>query len=229
MIFITGDTHGEIDIRKFNSRKFPEQKNLSKSDFVIVAGDFGIPWDRTKEYKYWLDWLSDKNFTTLFIDGNHENFGIINSYPITEWNGGKVHKISDSVFHLMRGQIFIIENLKFFTFGGAKSSDIEYREEGVSWWKEEMPTQKEYDEGSQNLEKSNWIVDYIITHTCPSEIQKILIERFDKHLEYTELNQYLSEINTKTKFKHWYFGHNHIDENLTSKHTILYNNIIRIQ
>lgn len=52
MIFITGDTHGEIDIRKFNSRKFPEQKNLSKSDFVIVAGDFGIPWDRTKEYKY---------------------------------------------------------------------------------------------------------------------------------------------------------------------------------
>lgn len=229
MIFITGDTHGEIDIRKFNSRKFPEQKNLSKSDFVIVAGDFGIPWDRTKEYKYWLDWLSDKNFTTLFIDGNHENFGIINSYPITEWNGGKVHKISDSIFHLMRGQIFIIENLKFFTFGGAKSSDIQYREEGVSWWKEEMPTQKEYDEGSQNLEKNDWIVDYIITHTCPAEIQKILIERFDKNLEYTELNQYLSEINAKTIFKHWYFGHNHIDENLTSKHTILYNNIIRIQ
>lgn len=129
----------------------------------------------------------------------------------------------------MRGQIFIIENLKFFTFGGAKSSDIEYREEGVSWWKEEMPTQKEYDEGSQNLEKNDWIVDYIITHTCPAEIQKILIERFDKNLEYTELNQYLSEINAKTKFKHWYFGHNHIDENLTSKHTILYNNIIRIQ
>src|SRR5699024_12624046 len=38
---------------------------------------------------------------------------------------GKVHKIRDSVIHLMRGEIFDIDNKKFFTFGGAKSHDIQ--------------------------------------------------------------------------------------------------------
>ena len=80
MIFITGDIHGNIDINKLNSKKFAEQKNLTKSDFVIIAGDFGLVWDESKECQYWIKWLSEKNFTTLFIDGNHENFNLLNSY-----------------------------------------------------------------------------------------------------------------------------------------------------
>ena len=228
MIFITGDTHGEVDIRKFNSRKFSEQRNLTKSDFIIITGDFGLLWDGSNEYNYWLKWLSEKNFTTLFIDGNHENFEILNSYPVITWNGGKAHQITDSVIHLMRGQIFLIDGYKFFTFGGAKSSDKEFRKEGVSWWKEEMPNQEEYAEGFRNLELNKWKVDFIVTHTCPVKIQKVLLEKSDKNLETTELNQYLSEIDSKTNYKHWYFGHNHLDEDLTDKHTILYNKIIRI-
>jgi DNA repair exonuclease SbcCD nuclease subunit len=228
MIFVTGDTHGEIDIKKLNSRKFPEQKNLTKSDFVIIAGEFGLVWDDSKECKYWLKWLSEKNFTTFFIDGNHENFNLLNSYAAENWNGGKVHKINESIIHLMRGQVFSIDNLKFFTFGGAKSSDKKYRTENVSWWKEEMPSKEEYGEGIANLNTNGWVVDYIFSHTCPVEIQKILIEKFNKNLEITELNEYLSEIDSKTDYKRWYFGHNHLDENLTSKHTIFYNKIIRI-
>ena len=229
MIFITGDTHGNIDINKLNSKKFPDQKNLTKSDFVIVAGDFGLVWDKSKECKYWVKWLSEKNFTTLFIDGNHENFNLINSYEVQNWKGGKVHKISESIMHLMRGQVFSIDDLKFFTFGGAKSSDKEYRTENVSWWKEEMPNKEEYDEGIRNLELNSWTVDYIVTHTCPVEVQNILIEKFNKSLEITDLNEYLSKVNTKVDYKHWYFGHNHLDEELTERHTILYNKIIRIQ
>lgn len=71
-------------------------------------------------------------------------------------------------------------------------------------------------------------MDYIVTHTCPVKIPKVLLEKSDKDLEITELNQYLSEIDSKTNYKHWYFGHNHLDEDLTDKHTILYNKIIRI-
>jgi len=71
-------------------------------------------------------------------------------------------------------------------------------------------------------------VDYIVSHTCPGEIQKILIDRFNKNLEITELNDYLSMVDSKTDYKYWYFGHNHLDENLTNNHTILYNKIIRI-
>ena len=49
--------------------------------------------------------------------GNHENFTRLYNYPIEEWHGGKVHKIRDSVLHLMRGEIFDIDNKKAFIFG----------------------------------------------------------------------------------------------------------------
>lgn len=38
MIYITGDTHGALDIGKLNTKKFPEQKQMTKDDFVIVCG-----------------------------------------------------------------------------------------------------------------------------------------------------------------------------------------------
>ena len=42
-IFMTGDTHG--DFSRFSARSFPEQKDLSKDDYMIICGDFGRIWD----------------------------------------------------------------------------------------------------------------------------------------------------------------------------------------
>ena len=159
----------------------------SKDDYVIICGDFGGVWTFEKENvqeKYWLDYLNEKNFTTLFVDGNHENFTRLYNYPVEEWHGGKVHKIRDSVLHLMRGEIFNIDNKKFFAFGGARSHDIQegilnldeeekiynYRKRGAyfrirdfSWWDLELPTEEEMQNGIKNLEKVNYKVDYIIS------------------------------------------------------------------
>lgn len=125
MIYITGDTHD--DFSRFELEKFLIQTEMTKNDYVIICGDFGGVWNYIVESmyeNYWLDWLNNKNFTTLFVDGNHENFTRLYKYPVKEWHGGKVHKIRDSVIHLMRGEIFNIDNKKFFTFGGARSHDI---------------------------------------------------------------------------------------------------------
>ena len=125
MIYITGDCHR--DYRRFNTRNFPEQKEMTKDDYVIICGDFGGIWDKDEESKeeiYLLDWLDSKPYTTLFVDGNHENFDRLYTYPEEEWNGGKIHRIRDSVIHLMRGQVFTIDEKKIFTFGGASSHDI---------------------------------------------------------------------------------------------------------
>ena len=73
-----------------------------------------------------LDWLNSRNFTTLFVDGNHENYTrLYNDYSVVEWHGGKVHKIRDSVLHLMRGEVFDIDGKTIFVFGGARSHDIQ--------------------------------------------------------------------------------------------------------
>ena len=113
MIYITGDCHRNFE--RFDIDIFPEQKEMTKEDYVIICGDFGGIWDKDASGELetrLLDELEGKTFTTLFVDGNHENFDRLYSYPVEEWNGGKVHKIRPSVIHLMRGQVFTIAGKK---------------------------------------------------------------------------------------------------------------------
>ena len=118
-IFVTGDTHREHDFAKleFFAKRNPQ---LTKNDYVIIAGDFGGVWWR-KTLSEDLKPYEDLPFTVLFIDGNHENFDLLYSYPVREWNGGKVHFIKPDIIHLMRGQVFELEGNTIFTFGGATS------------------------------------------------------------------------------------------------------------
>ncbi len=249
MIYITGDTHR--DFRRFANKNFPEQYNMTKTDYVIICGDFGGVWDQqeSKEEKYWLDWLEEKPFITLFIDGNHENFDRLYAYPVKEWHGGKIHEIRPSVYHLMRGQVFEIDEKKIFTFGGASSHDIDggildkddpdfksknyhlsyeglvYRINHLSWWKEELPSDAEMAEGWINLEKHNNMVDFIITHCCSSSTQAILSGGRYKPDVATK---YLEEIKQKIKYKKWFFGHYHDYNSVSDKEILLYEQIIRI-
>lgn len=224
MIYITGDTHGEIDIKKLSSKNFIKGKNLTKSDYVIILGDFGFIWknepDKTEEY--WMNWFKNKPWTTLFIDGNHCNFTRLNNYPVSIWNGGKVHKINDSVIHLMRGQIFNIDNKSIFAFGGAESYDKEYRTDGISWWKEEIPNYAEVNEALTNLEKVNNCVDIILTHTCPHAFSYELVHEISKDPTENILDEFYKTI----KYKKWFFGHWHIDKTFNKKHLCVYDNII---
>lgn len=223
-IYVTGDTHGEIDSKKLNGTYFKFGKTLTKNDYIIVCGDFGFIWDNSKNDKYWIKWLEKKPWTTLFCDGNHENHHLISEYPEEIWNGGKIHRISSNIIHLMRGQIYNIDNNKIFVMGGAKSTDIAYRKINVSWWEEEVPSYKECEEGFKNLENNNWTVDYIITHTGPEEILKIKTG----YIYDDPTSKYLNAIMKNVNFKDWYFGHMHIDDDILNKYHFMYDRIIQI-
>ncbi len=243
MIFITGDCHG--DYRRLSTQNFPIQKKLTRNDYIIVCGDFGF-WNPSREQDWWLDWLSAKPFTLLWVDGNHENFDLLKEYPIHSWKGGKVQYIRDNVVHLMRGQIFELEGASFFTFGGARSHDIQdgildiddedfaetsrqlrardalFRVNHISWWKEELPDKQEMDEGKENLEKHGWQVDYIITHCAPTAFLEDLQALPDL------MTDYLEEIRRRCEYKKWFFGHYHDNRELTEKDRLLYEQILRI-
>lgn len=138
MILITGDIHGSHDISKLGDDNKVLFRNLTKSDYLIICGDFGLVWDNSEEDRRWRKWLNQRNYTTLFVDGNHENFDLLNNHPVQQWHGGKVHRISDSIIHLMRGQVFEIDGKSFFTMGGAESHDKADRILGKSYWSNEL-------------------------------------------------------------------------------------------
>ena len=91
-IFITGDTHGSYDIQKLARKNFPEGKTLTKDDYVIICGDFGCVWggELAGSDRWWQNWLDEQPWTTLWVDGNHENHDLLKTYPIENWNGGLV-------------------------------------------------------------------------------------------------------------------------------------------
>ncbi|WP_160680754.1 metallophosphoesterase [Clostridium sp. C8-1-8] len=223
MIYITGDTHIPNNIQRLDVSSFKAQEKMSKNDYIIICGDFGGVWDGSSEEIQWLQLIEEKTFTTLFVDGNHENFDLLNKYEIKEWNGGKVHFINESIIHLMRGQVYTIDGLKFFTMGGAESIDKYLRKEGETWWKEELPSKEEYEEALDNLSKSNWKVDYVITHTASREI----IKELTYLEECNELNSFFNILDKELQFRRWYFGHFHKDVDF-EKHSLVYERIIEI-
>ncbi len=222
MVYITGDTHSPTDIHKLNTRLFPEQKTLSRQDYIIICGDFGGVWDLGKCDRHWLKWLAAKKFTLLFIDGNHENFDLLNdTFPVVTFCGGQAHKIEDNIYHLMRGEVFTLCGKTFFTMGGAESHDKEYRKAGESWWAAELPSPAEYANAASNLAKHNYTVDFILTHCAPTGIQR----EIEPHYPENALTDFLESLRANAQYKHWYFGHYHTDKALTAKDTVIYNNI----
>jgi len=120
MIYITGDTHIPIDIAKIMDDDFCCYEHLTLDDYVIICGDFGGVWDQSKAIREHMHKLNNRGFTTLFVDGNHENFDMLNAMPVKEWHGGKVHFVEENIIHLMRGQIFEIDKHSFFYDGRRK-------------------------------------------------------------------------------------------------------------
>jgi predicted phosphodiesterase len=226
MILVTGDTHGNIDFNKI--KLLSDKKILTMNDYLIIAGDFGAIWDKNTLDSD-LSVYENLNFNILFVDGNHENFNLLNSFPVQKWNGGDVHVIRDNIKHLKRGQVFIIDNKKILTFGGATSIDKYFRTENISWWKEEVPTIDDLQYAKSNLEKYNNQVDYIITHSIDEHALAQLSISLKSKIKVFEENYLLNWIAENVTYKHWYFGHFHLDVSIDNNKTCLYNDIIELK
>ena len=255
MIFVTGDCHGEF--QKLSTASFPEQKEMTKNDIVVICGDFGAVWNcgqASPSEKYWLKWLDEKPFTTVFVDGNHENFDRLNTeFEVVDFHGGKAHRISNSVYHLMRGEIFEFEGKRFFAFGGAQSHDIgdgilyesdfrtveQFREairrmnkkkkmfriDRINWWKEELPSDEDIRNAESNLAKVGYKVDYVIAHCAP---HSIVSDLYTGSASADRLTMYFDDLASRLEFRGWFFGHYHSDKKITNKFILLCDQIVRI-
>lgn len=224
MIFITGDTHGDIDLGKLSSKRFTIGKKLTREDYVIICGDTAIIWDNGGFDRYIQKWYASKPWTTLFVDGNHENHELLNRYPVSVWHGGYVHRIRDNIIHLMRGQIYNIDGKIFFTMGGAMSHDMKIRKAYVDWWPQEIPSASEWLTAFSNLDKVGRAVDYVISHEAPLNVVQGLLGYSTGSPVAKQFNALIDGIS----YKHWYFGHHHCDVT-GGKFTCCYNKVIKLE
>ena len=208
-VFVTGDVHG-YPIRFDQPNLEAMGLNLTGNDKVIISGDFGLPWYGDEEDERCLNWLAAKPFEILFVDGNHENFDLLYQFPVEERYGGKVRKLRENIFHLMRGEVYEIEGKKYFAFGGASSVDKYIREEGVSWWQEETYSKEEYDNALKNLAKVDFNVDYVVTHTVPTCFLENV--SFNKQgAEECPVALMLDDLAKRLSYCKWFAGHFHMD------------------
>ncbi len=222
MTFGIGDIHGRL-----NHWKKITARILTAEDVIFGLGDFGGVSVESEDAFY--DYLAEQEYKVLFLDGNHENFDRLNQYPVSEWKGGKVHFVRHNVIHLMRGEIYEIDGKKLFVMGGGYSEDRAYRIQGESWWPEEMPSDEEYRNAARNLENCGFKVDYILTHTAPSDTVEYLyrLRKTSKYRASEEypLNEFLQWVADMTDYGKWYFGHFHTDAELWKNQYAVYEGI----
>ena len=221
MIYVTGDTHADID--RFKTRAV---KWLKKKDTLIVCGDFGFVWNGSAEEKKLLKWLGKRRYSVLFLEGTHDNLDLLAQYPEEEYCGGRARHISGRCYQLLRGEIYTIESQNIFVFGGGESFDMDAREEGKTWWVRELPSREELEFARQNLANHDHKVDYILTHSPSAIVNGFL----NMDGVYTNpLASFLDEVTNTVSFKHWFFGSCHIDKVIPPRYHAVYQEVLLLK
>lgn len=215
MIYFLSDPHASLDFIELDSYL----QTATDEDLLIILGDVGIAFEQTEENKIFTEKFLNCNKKIAFLDGNHENFGFINSFPEEMWNGGKVHRLSENIVHLMRGEVYKIEGKTFFSFGGCKST-AKWKEMGL-WFEGEEGTEAEFENAYKNLEKHNNKIDYILTHKRERREYKDGVSQ-----PLYDLCMYIED---KVDFKRWYSGHWHIDSRTDDKRISVYKKLIALE
>jgi 3-oxoacid CoA-transferase subunit A len=219
-ILFSGDFHAnavnEIEsITKTKLQvKYPDKYDSIK--YHIILGDGGFEWPGNNindnfNYKE----LSQRPFPILCVIGNHEPFlGMVNVPEVDIGIGGKICKIKDKPFiaYLKRGKVYNIDGFKMLILGGALSIDKIKRVKNISWWENEYWSEQEKHDIFSLLETDNTF-DYVISHTGPDRINKLLFMDFSVYSpKFADKVALLNDtIHDKINFTEWWCGHWHAD------------------
>ncbi len=223
MIYVTGDMHG--DFERFASK---DMKQLKKGDTLLVCGDFGFIWDGSKTEQAVLKKIGKLKFNVCFIDGVHENFSLLTQYPVEAWCGAPAQRINGNLIHLLRGEIYTIEDKAIFAMGGGVCQDDDYRDQDDSRARWELPSKEEFDRAAASIERVNGKIDYIITHEPPMKVKSFLqLKQPGQGVEITGLNTFFEELAKCCTFKRWFFGSMHVDKFISTTHAAVFRKVLR--
>lgn len=213
MIFLISDLHENIRFSGLTAY----MRIAKEDDLLIILGDIGLKFEDTDENRAFTQAFLALDKPIAFLDGNHENFAYLDSFPEENWNGGRVHRLSEHIVHLKRGHIFRIDGKSFFAFGGCKSSPI-WEERGLRYPGEEA-SHEECLLARENLLKNKGQVDYILTHKYETDACKTISQPL------LSLTKWVEETVT---YNQWFSGHWHISQTVDEKHQVVYDDLIRL-
>lgn len=211
MIFITGDTHGDFRRVARFCRKMPTEKE----DVLIILGDAGINYYGGKRDKKTKKFLESLSITIFAIHGNHEmRPQAIPTYHETEWCGGTVFMEEDypHILFAKDGELYNLGGQQTFVIGGAYSVDKAYRLlHGYNWWPDEQPSDEIKRRVEEKLERLNWNVDVVLTHTAPLRYEpvEVFLPGLNQNMVDKSTERWLGEIEEKLNYEKWYCGHYH--------------------
>ncbi len=231
-VFLTGDTHGSLDFDKVRSFARTHGPTLDRDDYLVILGDFGMLWSDppTDAETAALTWLNEQSWTTLFLDGNHENFDLLDALPVERWRGGRIHRVREHVLHLMRGERFEFGGHSFFVVGGAYSIDRKWRVPHRSWWPQEVPSEAERAHIKRRASELG-SVDYVLTHCPPTGAYDEYRSRWDGFWGPSdEWTDWLEEhVEGAFAYRRWFYGHLHFDLPQDEVHTLLHNQVFDLE
>lgn len=226
MIYITGDTHA--DIQQF--RRIMGKVVCKSDNTLIVLGDFGGNYYCNKKDNIFKDIVKEYNINLFVIRGNHD------ANPVNAKNIVRIEKYGNfgytqeeypNIFYAENGLIYNIEGNSFLVLGGAYSVDKQYRlEKGYLWFADEQMSLEEQENFLQNMPER---VDAILSHTCPypNIPRHLFLSQIDQSMVDNNMELFLSRVKSKVEYGNWFFGHYHANEQIENNMYLLYDGIIR--
>lgn len=171
-IIVFGDWHGNTQFA-LKALRFSYVDDFA--DIYLHTGDFGI-WPETisKKSNSYISLLEkelkSQDRELWFIDGNHENFEILDNL---EKDSRGLGIVSPHIYHIPRGHRWEWNETTFLGLGGAVSIDRDLRRNFIDYFPAE-----EIREQDVKLALNGGPVDILLTHEAPTEAKPVPYKDF---------------------------------------------------
>ena len=221
-ILFSGDFHANVsnELRSITKKTLLKKYGQELYDSIkyhIILGDAGFmrPGNDKMDIQNY-EVLAQRPFPVLCVLGENEPIYGMKDVPEVDIGIGEtVYQINAEPFvaYLKRGKVYTIDGIRFLVLGGALSRNKDIKKHNITWWDMEYWTEQEKRDLFKLLETKNQF-SYVLSHTGPHHINKILFESTNPESEkFTDEVAFLNdEIHNRIEFYEWLCGHWHRDE-----------------
>ena len=174
---------------------------------LIILGDAGINYYGSKKDALLKQVLSELPLTIFCIHGNHEQRPTAKKgYEEQLFCGGIVLAQPEypNLLFAVDGEVYDFLGKNCLTIGGAYSVDKEYRlARGWGWWPDEQPDDTIKAKVESVLEKRNWQVDIVLSHTCPLRYEptEVFLPFIDQSKVDKSTESWLCQIESRLRYQ----------------------------